>query len=103
MHRALDSGRKKQYSAGASAPGVYWNTNRTPSMSISWPVRSTMSVGGNSAIDPVLVEGPNPAPTEPSGPGGTALPYMYDARRAMTLPASTFSDTDSSMKPTGTM
>ena len=51
MHSARWSGKWKFISAGASVPGVIWNTIRTPSMTSSWPVWVMSSVGASSPSD----------------------------------------------------
>ena len=38
-------------SAGASAPGVLWNTSRTPSITRSVPVSVMISVGATNLFD----------------------------------------------------
>jgi len=57
-------------------PGVIWNSMRTPSIVSVWPVWSTSTVGVMRVGMPVEVVGPSPAPTAPSGPRGSAAPYM---------------------------
>jgi hypothetical protein len=76
MHRARRSGKWKFISAGASVPGVSWNTMRTPSSVSSCPVRVMSTVGGISETVPVDVVVPRPAPTCPVGPLGSSAPYM---------------------------
>ena len=53
MHNSRWSGKWKFISAGASVPGVIWNTMRTPSRTSSSPVRVMSTVGGTSEIVPV--------------------------------------------------
>ena len=45
MQSAPRSGNMKFISAGASVPGVFWNTTRTPSSTSSVPVSAISSVG----------------------------------------------------------
>ncbi len=52
MHSARCSGKKKFISAGASVPGVIWNTMRMPSTVSSCPVRAMSTVGGISVTVP---------------------------------------------------
>jgi len=65
MHRARRSGKKKFISAGASVPGVTWNTTRTPSMVASWPVSVTSTVGTINDMVPNEVAIPRPQPIWP--------------------------------------
>ncbi|MNN73776.1 hypothetical protein D3C81_1899230 [compost metagenome] len=88
-------------STGASVPGVIWNTIFTPSRVSSWPVFSISSVGWIRVVLPVDTVTPIPALTPPCGLRGSKAPNMYTARRAMALPAITFSLTASSLKSLG--
>ncbi len=74
MHSAPWSGNMKFISAGASVPGVFWKTMRTPSTVSSVPVAEISSVG---AIRSPCARGivlPSPLSMCPRGPGGTSMP-----------------------------
>jgi len=62
--------------AGASVPGVTWNTASTPSMESRVPVFETLSVGATRAGWPSETALPSPASTWPRGPRGSRAPYM---------------------------
>ena len=62
-----------------------------------------MRVGGRRVTVPREVTLPRPASTWPLGPLGRVAPTWNCARRIMGVPASTFSETISSMKPAGAM
>jgi len=87
MHSARRSGNKKFISAGASVPGVSWNSISTPSTVSCWPVCVISAVGGISDTVPVEVVMPSPAPIWPSGDLASSAPYMYTARRFIAAPA----------------
>ena len=76
MHSAAWSGNRMFISAGASVPGVSWNSIRMPSTTRSSPVAMIVSVGAMRVTVPVEVVWPRPAPTWPSGPRSSAAPYM---------------------------
>ena len=76
MHSARWSGNRKFISAGASVPGVIWNSIRTPSTTSSEPVAPTSSVGAIRPKVPSGVVWPSPLPTSPCGPLGRRAPYM---------------------------
>ena len=88
-------------SAGASEWGACWNTKRTPSISISWGVRSTRSVGAARPMRPRAGSLPSPVSTWPRGLRARGMPYMKLARRDMAMPAIRFSLVASCMKPAG--
>ncbi len=103
MHSRRLSGKWKFISAGASVPGVIWNTTRTPSMTSSVPVALISSVGGMRLTVPSEVVLPRPASTWPRGPAGSSGANMYSARRSIAGPAMTFSLTASARNPSGAM
>ena len=76
---------------------------RTPSTTRSSPVWRTVSVGGIRPMEPTETVLPRPEPTAPRSPKASGVPNWYWARRVMALPASTFSATACSMKPSGAM
>ena len=86
-HSARWAGKRKFISAGASVPGVSWNSTVTPSRTSIWPVWVTSWVGAISDTAPFDVAWPRPTPIWPAGPRSRRLPYMYDARRPMAVPA----------------
>ena len=88
-------------SAGASVSGVTWNTISTPSS--RWVSKGSpiVTVGGIKLTVPREVPLPRPASTWPRGPLGSVAPNWNCARRIMGVPASTASETTSSMKPAG--
>ena len=88
-------------SAGASVSGASWNTISSPSIrwvSIGWLITR---VGGISVTVPRETTLPSPASTWPRGPLGSVGPNWNCARRTIGVPASTFSETTSSMNPSG--
>ncbi len=88
-------------SAGASVSGASWNTISIPSMRCASIGASTMRVGGMSVTVPRDVTLPRPASTWPRGPLGKVAPNWNCARRIIAVPASTVSETISSMKRSG--
>ena len=60
-----------------------------------------LSVGAISPVVPRAMPLPSPASTWPRGPRGSMLPNWNCARRAIGMPASTFSPDTASMKPSG--
>ena len=76
MQRAWWSGKRTFISAGASVPGVSWNSMRMPSTVRCSPVAVMLSVGAMSEGMPIEVVWPRPAPTWPKGPRASAAPYM---------------------------
>ncbi|MCY1351465.1 hypothetical protein D9M69_377300 [compost metagenome] len=102
MHSARSPGKKKFISAGASVPGVSWNSTSTPA---TWWVSYSClisSVGSISVrVPPTGTLLPMPASTWPFSPRGSSEPNWNCARRSMALPANTFSLATCSMKPTG--
>ena len=103
MHNARNCGNQKFISAGASVPGVSWNSISTPSTVSVWPVSVIVSVGWMSEIVPSEFVFPSPASTWPRGPRSRVAPYMYWARLLIATPAKTFSLTAASTMPTGAM
>ena len=73
--KALKSGNHVFISAGASVPGVFWKTIRTPSIvcsSMSW----TMSiVGGMRPVAPAATPLPIAWSTCPNGLRSSSVPY----------------------------
>jgi hypothetical protein len=98
---APNCGMNQCISAGASVSRASRNSNAMPSIVIVWPVAVISSVGAISVTLPAEVVIPSPAPICPLGSAGSRFPYMYDARRLITFPASTFSATAASRNPTG--
>ena len=76
IHIALNCGKYVFISAGASVPGVIWNTIFTPSTVISVPVFFTSSLGTISVTVPVDVVCPSPPFTPPRSSRGSKAPYM---------------------------
>ncbi|MOA00492.1 hypothetical protein D3C78_1198580 [compost metagenome] len=76
IHMALNCGNQVFISAGASVPGVIWNTIFTPSMVSSSPVLWTNSVGSISVAVPVETVWPRPALTPPCALRGSSAPNM---------------------------
>ncbi len=101
MHSSLKSGKWKFISAGASVPGVIWNTILTPSTTSSVPVSQISSVGGMSPTVPTAVVLPSPASTWPLSPVASRGANMYNERRSIAGPAITFSLTASARNPSG--
>ena len=60
------SGSQTFISAGASVPGVIWNSILTPSTSTVWPVWSMVTLGGASVCVPSATDWPMPEPSVPS-------------------------------------
>ncbi|MNN80285.1 hypothetical protein D3C81_1970020 [compost metagenome] len=91
-------------SAGASVPGVNWNSTSTPLRVMrcsGWLISSVGAIRLTVALAGTPL--PSPASTWPRGPRGRGAPYMYWARRFMAGPASTFSPMACSKKPSGAM
>ncbi len=102
MHSARNPGNRKFISAGASVPGVRWNSISTPSMVWVSPVTVTSWVGASKPLDPKIgVPRPSPESTWPRSVRGSSIPYMYNARRFMAVPAITFSLAAASKNPPG--
>ena len=76
IHIALNCGNQVFISAGASVPGVIWNTIFTPSIVSSLPVLLMMSVGSDQRAVPVDVVWPRPPLTPPCALRGSSAPYM---------------------------
>ena len=76
MHSARRSGKYRFISAGASVPGVNWNSIRTPSMVRISPVAVMLSLGGTSVTVPRARVGPSPDETWPVGDRGNSQPNM---------------------------
>ena len=76
IQRAPWSGNSVFISAGASVPGVFWNSMRMPSMTRVSPVVVIVSVGAISETVPVEVVWPRPVPIWPAGPRSSAAPNM---------------------------
>ena len=74
-HRALYFGIQVFISAGASVPGVSWNSSSTPSMVIFSPVFVISKVGAMKDTVPVDWPMPMPWASLPSGPGVRRTPY----------------------------
>ena len=74
MQSASKSGKKKFISAGASVSGVSWYTTRTPSITISSPVKVMSRFGAMRVLGPMGIELPSPQSTWPRGPGGSNGP-----------------------------
>ena len=87
MHKATRSGNRTFISAGASVPGVSWNSILIPSTTRVSPVAVMESVGMIRVTVPVEVVWPRPAPICPPALRSRAAPYMYPARRAIAAPA----------------
>ena len=64
----------KFISAGASVPGVFWKTMRTPSTSSSVPVTEISSVGPMRSPWARGMVLPRPQSMCPNGPGVTSMP-----------------------------
>ena len=62
------SAKKKFISAGASVPGVSWNSMVTPSRTSTWPVWVTSRVGAMRPTGPSDAAWPSPQPIWPAGP-----------------------------------
>ena len=74
-HNAFHSGNHVFISAGASVPGVFWNTIRTPSI-VSSSMSSTMStVGGIRPAAPAATPLPIAWSTCPNGLRSSRVPY----------------------------
>ena len=84
---ALWSGNQVFISAGASVPGVFWNTMRTPSTVISSKRLLMSRVGAIRPLDPVDARLPMAWSTCPNGLAGSSRPYWYIARRTIAVPA----------------
>ncbi len=76
IHRAPWSGNRVFISAGASVPGVTWNSMRMPSTTRVSPVATIVSVGAMSETVPVEFVWPSPVPICPAGPRSSAAPNM---------------------------
>src|SRR5664279_5208340 len=76
IYSARRWGNRKFISAGASVPGVSWNSMTTPSTVSRCPVRVTSMVGGIKEMVPVDVVWPKPAPIWPLAALGSSAPYM---------------------------
>ncbi|MCY1432934.1 hypothetical protein D9M71_489510 [compost metagenome] len=88
MHKARNCGRYRFISAGASVPGVNWNSTSRPAMVRVCSSLSIRSVGGiRVTVPPLGVLLPRPASTWPFSPRGSRLPNWNCARRLMALPA----------------
>ena len=72
-------------------------------MLISVGVSSTKRVGATSPKVPSVDAFPSPESTCSRGARSSKKPNMYAARRVMVVPASTFSLTASTTKPSGAM
>ena len=75
--KALNCGNQVFISAGASVPGVFWNTIRTPSMVSSSTLPSMMRVGAIRVTAPTGVVLPMAWSTCPCGECGRKEPYWY--------------------------
>ena len=76
MHRALKAGRKNTNSAGASVPGVIWNSKSTPSIVRASPVSRIESLGTTNPVVPRESAAPRPVVTNPVGEGSSRFPYI---------------------------
>ncbi|MNH35582.1 hypothetical protein D3C79_962820 [compost metagenome] len=88
MPRALNCGRYRFISAGASVPGVNWNSSSMPAtvrVSYGLLIRSLGSI--RVMLPPVANALPIPVSTWPWAPRGRYRPNWYWARRLMALPA----------------
>jgi hypothetical protein len=75
-HRALNWGKWKCISEGASVSGVSWKTIFTPSTVNSVGVLSMITLGSIRVIVPIEFVLPRPASTWPRGPRGSSMPYI---------------------------
>ena len=101
MNTARTCGRWKFISAGASVPGVSWNTMVTSPTVISWPVWVIRSVGAISDKVPADGRGPRPEVISPWAEHGKVWPNWNRARRIIAGPTMMFSETACSRKPSG--
>ncbi|MNN25235.1 hypothetical protein D3C81_1386980 [compost metagenome] len=74
IHMALNCGNQVFISAGASVPGVSWNTIFTPSITISCPSLAIVSVGGSRVTVPGAPRMPRPPASRPCGWIGSEAP-----------------------------
>ena len=72
---ALNCGNQVFISAGASVPGVFWNTIRTPSTVTSWMSSVMTSVGAIRPVVPLELILPIAWSTCPNGLRGSSRPY----------------------------
>ena len=90
-------------SAGASVSGASWKMILTPSIVCSSTGCTMLWLGAIRPGVPRAMPLPRPASTWPRGPRGSMEPNWNWARRAIGMPAKTFSPVTASMNPAGAM